>query len=156
MVNLGLLPNIENKENNEVALIENDSKNFIDDWVKLKVNNNNNSPFFKGISEIYLPIRHQEGKLIIGDDKIKEEIIKNNLNVLTYENNPNGSKLDIAALTDKSGHILGMMPHPEAFLTIYNHPNWNKLKKDYPNITQEGQGLLIFKNIINHIKEQRF
>lgn len=155
LVNLGLLTNINAQENNELALIENDNKTFIDNWVKLKVNKNNNSPFFKDIDEIYLPIRHQEGKLIIGNNKIKEEIIKNNLNVLTYENNPNGSELDIAALTDKSGHILGMMPHPEAFLTIYNHPNWSKLKKDKANISQEGQGLQIFKNIVTHIKKQR-
>lgn len=156
LVNLGLLPNINNKENNEAALIENNNKTFIDNWVNLKVNNSNNSPFFKGITEIYLPIRHQEGKLIIADNKIKEEIIKNNLDVLTYEDNPNGSELDIAALTDKTGHILGMMPHPEAFLTVYNHPNWSKLKKDNPNISQAGEGLQIFKNIIFHIKEQRF
>jgi len=152
LVNLGLLPNIENNQNNEVALIENNSKNFINDWVKLKVNKLNTSPFLKGINEIYLPIRNQEGKLIIGDNKIKKEIIKNNLNILTYTQNPNGSELDIAALTDKTGHILGMMPHPEAFLTIYNHPNWNKLKKGNPNISKEGEGLQIFKNIVSHIK----
>ena len=153
LVNSGLLPNINNHKINEVALIENESGNFIDDWVNLKVNSDNNSPFFKGISEIYLPVRHQEGRLIIGDNKIKEEIIKNNLNILSYANNPNGSELDIAALTDKTGHILGMMPHPEAFLTIYNHPNWAKLKKENPNISKEGKGLQIFKNIVSHIKK---
>jgi phosphoribosylformylglycinamidine synthase len=152
LVNLGLLPNIKNN-NNEVALIENEDGKFINDWVNLKVNEKSNSPFFKGISEIFLPIRNQEGRLIVGDNSIKNKIIENNLNVLTYIKNPNGSELDIAGLTDNSKHILGLMPHPEAFLSIYNHPNWAKLKKDNPNIPEIGEGLTIFKNIVEYIIE---
>lgn len=33
--------------------------------------------------------------------------------VLTYKNNENGSTASIAALTNRSGNVLGMMPHPE-------------------------------------------
>jgi len=143
LINLGLIP--------DTALVENTSKKFIDNWVNLKVNKNSNSPFFSGIDEIYLPIRHQEGRLIIGDENIKNNILKNNLNILTYKNNPNGSDLDIAALIDPTGQVLGMMPHPEAFLSLYNNPNWPKLKKDNPNISEDGEGLKIFKNIVEHI-----
>jgi len=69
-----------------------------------------------------------------------------------YPDNPNGSDLNCAALEDKTSHILGMMPHPEAYLSIYNHPNWNRLKKDDPDLPEEGDGLKIFKNIVNFIK----
>ena len=151
LINLGLLPNTLNKQIHEVALIENKNKKFIDTWVKLKVNQKNNSPFFKGIENIYLPIRHKEGRLIIKDENIKNNIIQNNLNVLTYEDNPNGSMENIAALTDKSGQIIGMMPHPEAYLTIYNHPNWKKLISINPDL-KNGEGLVFFENTVKYFK----
>jgi len=36
--------------------------------------------------------------------------------------NPNGSLLDVAALTDRTGRVLGMMPHPERFVRPVHHP----------------------------------
>ena len=43
------------------------------------------------------------------------------------------------------------MPHPEAFLSLYNHPNWGQMKRQNPNISEEGTGLIIFRNIVEHI-----
>ncbi|MBF0231542.1 MAG: phosphoribosylformylglycinamidine synthase subunit PurQ [Desulfamplus sp.] len=38
--------------------------------------------------------------------------------------NPNGSVYDIAGICDSSGHIFGLMPHPEAYNHYTNHPDW--------------------------------
>ena len=92
-------------------------------------------------------------------------ILKKSLNVLSYcdENgnitnkyplNPNGSDLSCAALTDKSGKILGMMPHPEAYLSIYNNPDWQTILRKNPNIDEKGEGLKIFENIVKYIGEK--
>ena len=43
-----------------------------------------------------------------------------------YPDNPNGSPRGIAGLTDPSGRILGLMPHPEAFNHPTNHPGWTR------------------------------
>jgi phosphoribosylformylglycinamidine synthase len=46
--------------------------------------------------------------------------------------NPNGSPLAIAGLTDPSGRIFGLMPHPEAFNHKTNHPAWTRGTADTP------------------------
>jgi len=164
LVKMGLLPNVNNKTEQEVTLTRNNSAKFEDRWIYCKVNENSRNPFLKGIDKIYLPVRHGEGKLIIKNNKIKNEIVDKNLNCLSYCDkdgketseypmNPNGSDLNCAGLTDKTGQILGIMPHPEAFLSLYNHPNWSQLKRQNPEISEDGEGLKIFSNIVEHIKE---
>ena len=43
---------------------------------------------------------------------------------------PNGSIDDIAGITDQSGRILGLMPHPERAMFFTQLPNWPILKKN--------------------------
>ena len=157
LVKLGLLPD-ESKAFTEqhISLTQNSSGIFEDRWVNLKVNQNN--IFSKGISEMYLPIRHAEGRIVVTDDKVKQSLVENQLVAMQYasENgevtdqypdNPNGSWNDIAALTNKKGNILGLMPHPEAYNHYTNHPNWTRL-----NFKEEdGEGLLLFKNAYNYL-----
>ncbi|MEF2146145.1 MAG: phosphoribosylformylglycinamidine synthase subunit PurQ, partial [Desulfovibrionaceae bacterium] len=45
---------------------------------------------------------------------------------MEYPANPNGSPLGIAGLTDPSGCVLGLMPHPEAYNHRTNHPSWTR------------------------------
>ena len=162
LVKMGLLPDVAKNFNQEVTLTKNNSAKYEDRWVWCKVNENSNSPFLTGIEKIQVPVRHGEGKLIIKNEEIKKVIIENNLNCLSYcdENgyetaeypqNPNGSDLNCAALTNESGQVFGMMPHPEAFLSLYNHPNWGQLKRQNPKISEDGEGLQIFKNIVDKI-----
>ena len=33
--------------------------------------------------------------------------------VLTYKDNPNGSRGDIAGIANEGGNVVGLMPHPE-------------------------------------------
>jgi phosphoribosylformylglycinamidine (FGAM) synthase-like amidotransferase family enzyme len=61
LVNLGLLPGFDgNYRSREVALAYNDSGNFLDTWVTLKVREDTVCVFTKGISALELPVRHRE------------------------------------------------------------------------------------------------
>jgi phosphoribosylformylglycinamidine synthase subunit PurQ / glutaminase len=164
LVKMGLLPNLQGNFEQEVTLTHNDSGKFEDRWCYCKINPQTSSPFLKNMDTIYLPVRHGEGKLIIKDENIHNEILKHNLNALSYcddsgnvtsayPHNPNGADLNCAGLSDKTGRIFGLMPHPEAFLSLYNHPNWATLKRENPQISETGDGLKIFENIVNHIKD---
>ena len=70
----------------------------------------------------------------------------------TYPFNPNGADLNCAGLTDPTGQVFGLMPHPEAFLSAYNHPDWARRRRaGWPG--EEGEGLKIFQNIVAHIRQ---
>ena len=164
LVKMGLLPNTDGNFEQEVTLTHNDSGKFEDRWVTVKVNPGSGSPFLQGMDLIDLPVRHGEGKLLIRDQKIRQAIVDKHLNCLTYvdENgeptseyplNPNGSELNCAGLSDSSQQVFGLMPHPEAYLSLYNHPDWGRMKRRNPQISEEGQGLQVFKNIVGYIKD---
>jgi len=165
MVNLGLLPALGgNFGKREVALTHNKKARYLDRWVDLK--NENGSYWLTGIEEISLPIAHGEGRFYT-EDKVLDEIKLKNLVALRYvegemseyqslEVNPNGSVDDIAAISDESRRILGMMPHPERAIFFHHLPNWNWLKEQYERqgkrVPEFGPGLKIFKNGINYFK----
>lgn len=139
LVKLGLLPALDGLYfERQVSLAPNDSARFEDRWVRLRANPASPCVFTRGIDCIDLPVRHGEGKLVPADEAVLQKIIDNHLIALqyidpatnapteAYPHNPNGSPLGIAGLTDPTGRILGLMPHPEAFNDITNHPHWTR------------------------------
>ena len=166
LVKLGLLPNLGGDVTPEVTLTHNASGRYEDRWVRLKVNPESNSPFLKGLDTLAVPVRHGEGRLIIQGEETLAEIEARALNCLAYTDfdgsptdvyphNPNGADLNCAGLTDTTGQVFGLMPHPEAFLSLYNHPDWARRKRQNPNLSEEGDGLKLFRNIVAHVQSQR-
>lgn len=162
MVKTGLLPGFDGKyEERLVSLTYNDSGRFEDRWVKCRANPASPSIFAKGIDLIDLPVRHGEGKFVTLDEDVQKRLINEGLVVLQYvlpetgeptqdyPFNPNGSELAIAGISDPSGRLLGLMPHPEAFLHRTNHPRWTR-----EELPEEGAGLIFFKNAVSYIREQ--
>ncbi|MBI9107120.1 MAG: phosphoribosylformylglycinamidine synthase subunit PurQ [Spirochaetales bacterium] len=148
LVKMGVLPNLSGSWTPEVTLVHNECGTFIDDWVKLEKKKGSACVWLEGIDEIELPIRHGEGRFIAAGDGIMETIKRENLDVLKYSGwNPNGSAENIAGITDKTGRILGLMPHPEAFVEAENHPLWSRKKIDH------GFGLDIIKNGVDYFKK---
>ncbi|TGE14755.1 phosphoribosylformylglycinamidine synthase subunit PurQ [Hymenobacter elongatus] len=163
LVKLGLLPNLSGTVTPEVTLTHNASGRYEDRWVRLKVNPESNSPFLKGIDTLEVPVRHGEGRLIIRGADTLAAIEAQALNCLAYvdfdgsptdvyPHNPNGADLNCAGLTDPTGRVFGLMPHPEAFLSLYNHPDWARRKRQNPTLSEEGDGLKLFRNIVAHIR----
>lgn len=139
LVKLGLLPAANNRVfERQVSLTHNDSARFEDRWVHLKVNALSPCVFTRGLDTIQLPVRHGEGKLVAINDDLLKTLQDDNLIAFQYIHpetgqptdqypyNPNGSPLAIAGLTDPTGRVLGLMPHPEAFNHPTNHPAWTR------------------------------
>ena len=59
-----------------------------------------------------IPVKHGEG-CYFADGPLLTELEANNQIVLRYEDNPNGSAADVAAVVNETGMVFGLMPHPE-------------------------------------------
>jgi len=170
LVNLGLLPGFNNNyTERRVALTNNDRGNFIDCWVNLKVNQDSNCVFTKGMGTIELPVRHAEGKFFASEEDINHLFSSNQVAVQYADKegnpandawpfNPNGSIRDIAGICDPTGRIFGLMPHPEAFHSYMNHPEWTSKKEILSREgrkleSKEGDGIKIFRNAVKYIED---
>ncbi len=148
LVKMGVLPNLEGDWSQDVSLIHNDSGVFEDSWVKIAFNGASPCVWTRGLDDMDIPIRHGEGRFITDNEDVMKVLKDEELIAIRYsDRNPNGSEDDVAGITDRTGHILGLMPHPEAFVFPQNHPRWTR-----ENI-EEGYGLRIFKNGVDFIKE---
>lgn len=111
----------------QVVLDVNDVGHFDNRWVSLKFEKGNRCVFLKDVGDeeetVVFQTAHREGKFFAEQD-VLEKIEQQNLVVLRYcdaqgvpvqdfPDNPNGSLNAIAGITDESGKIFGLMPHPE-------------------------------------------
>jgi len=118
LVESGLLPGV---------LLKNNSLNFMCEWTKLIVENNE-TPFtsqFKLGQKIPIPIANGEGRYYVDNDTIKQLKKKNQI-VFRYENVINGSTDRIAGVCNENGNVVGMMPHPERAVESEINPIDNK------------------------------
>ena len=161
LVNLGILPALDREWRREVALLANDCGNFRDDWVSLAFDPDSPSIWTRGIAFLDLPVRHGEGKLF-AEPEVLARLEAQNLVAARYADaqgnpaqgafpqNPNGALNDIAALSDPSGRVLGLMPHPECFAHLTNHPHWSATvdakRRKGEEIDWRGGGLRLFEN----------
>ncbi|MFA6384689.1 MAG: phosphoribosylformylglycinamidine synthase I [Candidatus Omnitrophota bacterium] len=156
LVKAGLLPGNETLEQ-EASLIINDCGQFRDAWVHLKLSGGSGVKLQGKCvwtrdmpPVIYLPIAHGEGKFVVADDAVLKKLKKNGQIVFQYADsqgelagfphNPNGSRENIAGICDETGHILGLMPHPERHFMAIQHP------RHLVNGSEFGDGYAIFKN----------
>ena len=69
-----------------------------------------------------------------------------------FPHNPNGSVDDIAGICDPTGRIAGLMPHPEAFNHVTNHPDWTvwkeQCRREGKTLPEEGLGIRLFRNAV--------
>jgi len=106
LLECGLLPG---------ALINNKNIKFLSKDVKLSVSTNE-SIFTKNLMEgdvLKMPIAHKQGNYIVDNQTLKKLENENRIIFKYYDENPNGSMMDIGGIINKDRNILGMMPHPE-------------------------------------------
>jgi len=131
------------------VLIKNNCLHFLCRYLYLKVENNS-TPYThlceKG-QVLKIPIAHGEGNYYVDKNTLRE-LIKNDQIVLRYcdakgeitpEANPNGSIYNIAAVCNKGGNVLGMMPHPERCVE---------------DCLGSSDGKYIFNSILDYIKKK--
>jgi phosphoribosylformylglycinamidine (FGAM) synthase-like amidotransferase family enzyme len=160
MVKMGLLPGMDGSRRRTATLTFNDSGRFEDRWVNLLVDPSSPCVFTRGMDRVTLPVRHGEGKFVVRDGEVLEEMRSKNLltvrymdpstgrPTMEYPHNPNGSVDSIAGICSTSGLLFGLMPHPEGFLHRVNHPRWTR--KPLP---EEGAGVAFFRNASQYLKE---
>jgi len=138
MIKSGLLPEgrvAPGQAHRSATLGWNDSGRFEDRWVHLRSDSDRCVLLPPG-QVISLPVAHGEGKFIPADDQVLSRLRDNRQVALRYVDaqgrpgpypaNPNGSVDDVAGLCDPSGRLLGLMPHPERFVDILQHPQWTR------------------------------
>lgn len=142
----GILPNLRGGWERDITLVHNENPGYVDDWVRVRFEPESPCVWTRGLEPRDLPVRHGEGRLVARSEEVLETLERERLVALRYEGrNPNGSIHDIAGVCDRSGRILGLMPHPEAFLVPENHPF---RRRGVPC----GTGLELFRNAVSAAK----
>ncbi|UCF42581.1 MAG: phosphoribosylformylglycinamidine synthase I [Planctomycetota bacterium] len=158
LVKAGILPgNNSSKQQQSVTITYNDSGKYEDRWVYLTPQTDR-CIFIEAGREIYLPVAHAEGKVVTYDEEVLEQLraeghvafkyVDENGQEGDYPINPNGSVGSIAGLTDVTGRVLGLMPHPERYIRHTQHPHWSRLQGK-----EDGDGMGIFTNAVRFIRE---
>ncbi|MDJ0522154.1 MAG: phosphoribosylformylglycinamidine synthase I [Planctomycetota bacterium] len=154
----GILPGIAHETpERAVALASNIQNRYEDRWVTLKAVTDK-CVFLRRGDVIHCPVAHAEGRLVC-DDEVLDRMSAADQIALRYvapdgespvpfPYNPNGSVDDIAGITDPTGRILGLMPHPERNQFPWQDPRFHR--GDAP---RSPEGLLPFKNAMRHLRK---
>ena len=117
-------------------------------WHKERRVENNLTPFTSlcQIGQVLkIPIAHIDGRYY-ADDEIMRGLKENNQIIFRYcsedgelsqESNPNGSKDFIAGISNRSGNVLGLMPHPE---------------RASESILSSEDGRVVFESVVSTVK----
>ncbi|HXH48920.1 MAG TPA: phosphoribosylformylglycinamidine synthase I [Terriglobia bacterium] len=127
-----------------MAMLENQSSHFEDRKVRLLVTREN-SMWTEGLAGkvLEMPCAHAEGRAMIPESAITRPRVAFQYTdaerkpATQYPDNPNGSPDAIAGVTDDSGLVLGLMPHPERA----------SLPAHYSQ-----DGLHLFENLVRRLK----
>jgi len=119
--------------------------------------------------DILCPVAHGEGRLAVPDEETRTALWADGLVALTYVRpvegtasalavrasaptrmapvceradypyNPNGSRDDIAGISNRAGNVMGLMPHPEDHVFPEQHFRWTRGESG-------GLGIHLFRN----------
>lgn len=167
LANLGLAPALDNKYGERsVAVTYNLSNRYQCRWIDIKIENTN-SAWLSGIKTMHIPVAHGEGRFIMSDDILKKmqqdghivaRYIKSGGSPAAGEFpfNPNGSMDDIAAMTDKSGRVLAIMPHPERGMFNWQRDDFDYLKdsaqRKSSTLSETADGMSLFQNAAEYFE----
>ncbi|HZX45033.1 MAG TPA: phosphoribosylformylglycinamidine synthase subunit PurQ, partial [Candidatus Nanoarchaeia archaeon] len=129
-------------------------------WVKLKHSTPKKTAFnlmFDKDEVFDIPIAHGEGRFTTKDKLVLNQMISNGQLVFRYCDdigniadkfpvNPNGSLINIAAVCNKEGNVMGIMPHPERASWMRQVPGRHLLGE------RAGPGRKIFESIKEYLR----
>jgi phosphoribosylformylglycinamidine synthase len=176
LVKTGLLPGPENASLEpdliqRASLTLNNTGRYEDRWVTLEFDSQSPCIWTKDIQRIECPVRHGEGRFVMPTDAELDRLSANHQLTVRYADpstepgtnpsddllpfplSPNGSMRNIAGVCDPTGLVFGLMPHPEAFYTMWLHPEHTSMKLNEDE--WEGSGLQIFRNAVEYVRSQR-
>jgi phosphoribosylformylglycinamidine synthase I len=120
------------------ALTRNESLHFVcrDQWLRVENTETAWTSRFEPNAEILVPLKHMDG-CYVADRATLDELDGEGRVVFRYLGNPNGSRADIAGVTDPTGRIVGLMPHPEHAVEALTGPS--------------DDGLGMFLSVLDHL-----
>lgn len=118
----------------------NNSTRFESRWINLRTSQRGFSLTEKlEGSNMSMPVAHKEGRFTFRSDELVYPIFyyadDDGNPATSYPQNPNGSTQAIAGICDKTGCIIGMMPHPERSAMPHH---------------KSQDGLLVLKTLLKH------
>ena len=111
------------------ALVRNDSLHFICCDQRLRVESTRTvwTSGYEVGQEIVVPLKNGEGGYV-ADERTLDELEAEGRVVVRYlEVNPNGSRRDIAGISNARGNVVGLMPHPEHAVEALTGPTTDGL-----------------------------
>jgi len=154
LARLGLLPRTEGREFvQQVTLSPNLSDHYECRWVTLASPENRCVFVEKGL-RLRVPAAHGEGYVAVPDaefcDVLEREgyvafhyVDAEGRPTTRYPENPNGSPRGIAGLTDRTGQVLGLMPHPDRAFLPFHPPDWRRT-----GLARDPDGMSLFRAVV--------
>lgn len=134
LVETGLVPGLEN---NKVGMVLTENKRiangkilgtgYYNAWINMRLSDQyQRNAFTRHLTTkdiLHVPVAHGEGRFVM-TEALLNEVEQQGLHVFQYCDaqgsiinsfpvNPNGSMRNIAAISNKAGNVMAMMPHPE-------------------------------------------
>jgi phosphoribosylformylglycinamidine synthase subunit PurQ / glutaminase len=168
LVKTGLVPGFDGKTERTVTLTSNESHRYEDRWVTLEVTTDRCAFLRKG-ERYEVPVAHAEGRLLPASDAVLRRLHADGQVALRYVNpaapagsrapagypfNPNGAVDDIAGITDPTGRILGLMPHPERCQFPWHSPRFHlhNTVPGSPSPAPLPDGLRLFQHAVSSLR----
>lgn len=161
VANLGLAPAIDKKYGERfVAVTHNLTARYQCRFVDVAVQDTNSPWLTKGM-KMHIPVAHGEGRFMMADETLKtlKDMKQIALRFVKPDGaaaggefpfNPNGAMDDIAGITDPTGRVLALMPHPERGMFNWQRDDYAMLKEKARRsgkaLPEESDGLQIFTN----------
>lgn len=155
LVKLGLLPRVGGGPGlvQEVTLTHNLINHYECRWVRLRTLPSRCSFLEPGL-ELRVPAAHAEGYLMGRDPGHLQVLVDEGYVTFAYLDdrgmpttrypfNPNGSPLGCAGLTDVTGRVLGLMPHPDRAYLPHHMPDWRRT-----GMPGAGDGMAVFTAMV--------
>ncbi len=158
LVKCGLLLEPDRTNGPPATLAWNLSGKFEARWVWLVVDGKK-CVFLSGIQDMYIPVKHGEGRFVARDETALAELKRGQQlalryapldgagdhhdldRPLPYPDSPNGSQANVAGICDVTGRVFGLMPHPELHVDPTHHPRWTRGESG-------SDGLRLFQNAV--------
>jgi phosphoribosylformylglycinamidine synthase len=167
LIESGLVPGLE-PGSVEVALAANrypGRRGYHARWIFLQPTETTHTPFCEGLPEsLPIPVAHAEGRFTHEDPEFFTRLARDGYIALRYtdpvghqDGNPNGSLLATAALTNRRGNVLAMMPHPERAAWLFQVPEdlphpWGEARRaaagDGKALQGPGPGFILLRRLI--------
>lgn len=145
-------------------------------WTTVKVDiRTTDHPFLCELEKgdtIPMPIAHAEGRFVSKSEQLFDTLADRNQLPLVYcdrdgeveasfPTNPNGTTRNVAAVSNRAGNVMALMPHPERSSFLYQVPDsldhgWSSRRlaasRNWEQLQSDGPGMSIFRSLAKFLR----